>query len=91
VRLGSKELVGQMLVACDAKKSIRSKIEKYHLQNELTSPSPPRLPNVMPPLLGSPLGGFPPPLAIGTGIGDGGAGDVTRGLLGIAIGADEVD
>lgn len=55
----------------------------------LTSPSPPRLPKVTAlPCVASVAGGRPP-LADGCGIGDGDcAGDVTRGLLGIAMGAD---
>lgn len=43
-------------------------------------------------MLCSPVGGLPPPLAAGCGMGEGDcAGDVTRGLLGIEIGAEGVD
>jgi hypothetical protein len=57
-------------------------------RHRLTSPSAPRLPKVIPLLPCRPLGGRPP-LAIGWGIGEGEcAGEVTLGLLGIAMGAD---
>lgn len=44
------------------------------------------------PFVESPVGGLPPPLAAGCGIGDGEcAGEITRGLGGMGIGAEAVD
>ena len=81
----------QKLVACDANKhiSMRSS-EKRGMK--LTSPSPPRLPNVTPlPCCAKPDGGLPP-LAAGCGIGEGDcAGEETLGFPGIGMGAEPVD
>lgn len=82
-------LGNQRLVSCGAEKE--RKLALICAQPDiaiLTSPSAPRLPNVIPLLPCRPLGGLPP-LAMGCGIGEGDcAGEVTLGLLGIAIGAD---
>lgn len=88
-----EDLECQMLVSCDAIKHKR--LVKIKCANgrscKLTSPSPPSEPKVTPfPCPAKPEGGLPP-LAEGCGIGVGDcAGDVTRGLLGIEMGAEDV-